>query len=204
MDDLIQKAKDLLTDVPGGAMTVAASAAVLVVMLVVWRVLRKRKPPLAAPPVDLRIDVGSLGEQGPPPGPPAIEFYNIPVRLAAVVLAPVGRSRGLPPPGETARLLEAILPGLSRVAQVHRPLVRSWPNQFSARGFAHVLFANVRLPGDGGKGTPWSSVAGMFKLDGQPVMAGLVLRAAQPNSLGQIIVESEHEWLGCLRVREGA
>ena len=68
-------------------------------------------------------------------------------------------------------------------------------------GFRPSVLRNAKLPGDGGKGSPWSSVAGVFKVKGQPVMAGLVLRAAEPNSLGQTIVEEEHQWLGCLRVR---
>jgi hypothetical protein len=42
----------------------------------------------------------------------------------------------------------------------------------------------------------------MFKMQGQPLMAGLVLRAAQPNSIGQTVIESEPMWLGCLRVKE--
>jgi hypothetical protein len=60
------------------------------------------------------------------------------------------------------------------------------------------------LPGDGGKGTPWSSAAGMFKLHGQPVMAGLVLRAARPNSFGQVILDGEEKWLGCFRIHHRA
>ena len=130
-----------------------------------------------------------------------MELYNLPVRLAAVVLAPVGRVSDLPPDGQIPLLIEAIIPGLDKMAALHRPLICRWPNQVSARGFAHLFFINAKLPGDGGKGTPWSSVAGVFKLKGQPLMAGLVLRAAAPNSLGQTIIETEHQWLGCLRVR---
>jgi hypothetical protein len=46
-------------------------------------------------------------------------------------------------------------------------------------------------------------VAGVFKLHGHPILAGLVLRAKGPNSLGQVIVEHETQWLGCLRVKPG-
>ena len=70
-------------------------------------------------------------------------------------------------------------------------------------GFAHQFFANVRLPGNRGKGTPWSSVAGIFHIEERPVMAGLVLRAARPNSLGETLIDSEEKWLGCLRVKWG-
>ena len=97
--------------------------------------------------------------------------------------------------------MDAIVPGLDKVAALHRPLVRRWPHQVSARGFAHLFFSNVVLPGARGKGTPWSSVAGIVKLHNQPVMAGLVLQAARPNGFGQTIVDSEEKWLACLRVK---
>lgn len=114
---------------------------------------------------------------------------------------PAGLGRELPPDDQFAALLEAVIPGLDQVAARHRPVIRRWPNQLSVTGFAHVFFNNAKLPGTGGKGTPWSSVAGACKFQDKPVMVGLVLRAAKPNSLGQTIVEAEHQWLGCLRVR---
>jgi hypothetical protein len=180
---------------------VLLAVAAAIVLWIVWRVLHRQKR--AAPPLspDLRVEVASLASTGPPDGPPTLEFYNLPMRLAAVVLAPVGRARELPPDDQFAPLLDAIVPGLDKVAVRHQPVVRRWPQQVSVRGFAHVFFSNVRLPGDAGKGTPWSSVAGLFKVKGEPVMAGLVLCAARPNSLGQAIVDSEEKWLGCLRVK---
>jgi len=180
----------------------AVVAAIAVVVLwIAWRLLRRRRretPPTAP---DLTLDVSTLGEGGPPPGPPTLELYNLPMRLAAVILAPVGLSRELPPDDRLASLLDAIVPGLDRVAALHGTVIRRWPQQISTTGFAHLVFNNVRLPGLGGKGTPWSAAAGVFQADGQPVMAGLVLCAARPNSLGQTIIESEHQWLGCLRVK---
>ena len=107
------------------------------------------------------------------------------MRLAAVVLAPVGRLSDLPPDDQLPTLIEAIVPGLDKIAASHRPLIRRWPSQVSARGFAHLFFANAKLPGDGGKGSPWSSVAGMFKLKGQPVMAALILRPPARTASGR-------------------
>jgi hypothetical protein len=178
-----------------------AIAGALVVLWIAWRLLQRRKqtPPRLAP--DLRIDVPSLGENGPPPGRPVLELYNLPVRLAAVVLAPVGLERELPPDDQLGPYFDSIVPGLDQVVRRHKPLVRRWPNQVSTRGFANLFFGNVRLPGTFGKGTPWSSVAGMFRVEDQPVMAGLILCALRPNSLSQTTVASEHQWLGCLRVR---
>jgi hypothetical protein len=178
-----------------------AVVGVLAATWITWRLLRRRTKnrPRLAP--DLKIDVAALGENGPPPGRPVLEFYNLPVRLAAVVLAPVGLERELPPDDQLAPYFDSIAPGLDQVVRRHKPLVRRWPNQVSTRGFANLFFGNARLPGTFGKGTPWSSVAGVFRLADQPVMAGLVLCALRPNSLGQTIIASEHQWLGCLRVR---
>jgi hypothetical protein len=174
---------------------------VAIVLAVVWGMFRRRRRTTLPPAADLKILVTSLGEDGPPAGPPFLEFYNLPVRLAAIVLAPVGTAGSLPSDDQLLPLVEAIVPGLDKIARSHRPLVRRWPNQVSANGFAHLFFNHVRLPGEAGRGTPWSSMAGMFKVKGQPVMAGLVFRAADANSLGQTIIASEHQWLGCLRVR---
>jgi hypothetical protein len=197
----LDKLKELLVSAGGSvARYVALAAAVLVALWIVRELFRRRKP--AAPlPGNLKIDVATLPETGPPMIPPILEFYNVPVRLAAIVLAPAGRVRELPPADQLGPLLDAIVPGLDKVVRLHRPMVRRWPSQLSVRGFAHVFFSNVRLPGDAGKDTPWSSVAGVFKHENQPVMAGLVLRAAKPNSLVQTIVESEDQWLGCLQIK---
>ena len=156
------------------------SPAALAAAWIAWRLLRRRRKvrPRLAP--DLRIDIAALGENGPPPGRPQLEFYNLPVRLAAVVLAPVGLERELPGDDRLAAYFDSIVPGLDQVVRRHKPLVRRWPNQVSTRGFANVFFANARLPGTFGKGTPWSSVAGVFRVEEQPVMAGLVLSRCDP------------------------
>jgi hypothetical protein len=202
MPDLFfQKLTVLFEQVTGNPWRALLAAVILIVLWIAGRMFRRRRRASLPPAEDLSIQVASLGENGPLPGPPFLEFYNLPMRLAAVVLAPVGRTAELPSDVELPTLIEAIVPGLDRVAALHRPLVRRWPNQVSANGFAHLFFNHARLPGDGGKGTPWSSMAGVFKMNGKPVMAALIFRAAEPNSIGQTIVESEHQWLGCLRVR---
>ncbi len=159
----------------------------------------KKKPVKQAP--DLTIDIMALGSEGPPSGAPVLEFYNIPVRLAAVVLAPAGRVRALPPDENLEETYEALLPGLAEVVAAHRPLIFCWPPQMSVRGFAHAMFQHCRLPGDGGKGSPWCTAAGVFKIKGQPLMAGLVLLSSQPTSYGQHTMETPEVWLGCLRVK---
>ena len=130
-----------------------------------------------------------------------LEFYHLPVRLAAVVLAPVGRVSDLPAREQLPEVIDSIVPGLDQVVAAHAPLIRAWPRQVSSRGFAHAFFQNVRLPGDHGKKTAWSSVAGVFRMGDEPMMAGLVLRAESPNRHGNYIMEEEEQWLGILRVR---
>jgi hypothetical protein len=200
---MFQKLDELLQPLMGDLWRYVLPAAVAVIVLgVAWKLFRHRRRLAAIPPTpDLKIDLSLLGDSGPPEELPALEFYNLPMRLAAIVLAPVGRARELPTDALTPSLIDAIVPGMDKVAEKHRPLIRRWPHQVSASGFAHLFFSNARLPGTGGKGSPWSSVAGVFKLKGQPVMAGLVLRADKPNSLGQTVIEEEHQWLGCLRVK---
>lgn len=176
-------------------------ALVVVVFFIVWMVLRGRKREVSKPAADLSIDVLALGSQGPPAGAPVLEFYNVPVRLAAIVVAPAGRVRGLPPADQLDDIFEAIVPGLARVVATHHPLVRCWPAQMSTKGFAHTFFQHVRLPGQGGKGSAWSSAAGVLKIEGQPLMAGMVLRTESTSSHGQEIVDTEEKWLAMLRVK---
>jgi hypothetical protein len=176
--------------------------ALLVALFILRRILRRRRKKELPLPPELRIELDTLANEGPPADLPLLEFYNLPMRLAGMVLAPVGRMRELPPAEELPAVYESLLPGLGRVAERHRPLLRCWPNQVSTRGFASAFFSNIRLPGEGGKGSPWSAVAGIFKHRGVHIMIGLVLRAASENSLGQVVINTEHEWLGCLRVKQ--
>ena len=197
MDDLLKKANELLS---GGAATYAiAGVVVLVALVVLWKLLAGRKPK-APPPPDLRIDVMALGTHGPPAGGPVLEFYNTPVRLAAIVLAPAGRVRELPPFDQLGDVFDAVVPGLASVVAAHKPLIRKWPPQPSTRGFAHQFFGHARLPGEAGKGTPWSSAAGVLKIEGQAMMAGMVLRTEGTSSHGQEIIESQEQWLRILSV----
>jgi hypothetical protein len=183
------------------AIYVAVAAVAIVVLYVLWKLLGgKRRPPAKEVP-DLTIDVMALGNQGPPPGAAVLEHYNVPVRLAAIVVAPAGRVRQLPPLNQMDDVYDAIVPGLARVVATHRPLVRRWPAQLSAKGFAHTFFAHAKLPGQAGKGTPWCSAAGMAKVEGQPFMAGLVMRTGTTSSHGQEIIGAEGEWLRILAIK---
>lgn len=175
----------------------------LILLYVVYRILRGKKKAPDRRVADLGIDVATLAGDAVAPGAAALEFYHLPVRLVAVVLAPAGRLGNLPPPGDLERVYDAIVPGLADVVATHKPLIRRWSGQLSVKGFAHVVFQKCPLPGDGGKGTPWSTIAGVIEFEGQPLMAGLILRAESTNSHGQQIVDEAHEWLDRVRVKSG-
>lgn len=177
------------------------AALAVAVLYVAWRILRRPKGRLPEQVPDLAIDVMALPTAAPPADAPKLLYYGVSVRLAALVLAPAGRVRQLPPLNRLGEVIDAIFPGLARVAATHRTLVRRWPAQVSVSGFAHQFFTYAKLPGQGGKGTPWSSAAGVFKMEGQPVMAGLILRAEGPSNLGQMIVQREAQWFDILRIQ---
>ncbi|HYW80093.1 MAG TPA: hypothetical protein VE890_10980 [Thermoguttaceae bacterium] len=186
-----------------GSTVICAIVGVILLVLaaIVWKIIAGRGEKPTEPSASLRIDVMALGTHGPPPGTPVLEFFNTPVRLAAIIIAPAGRVRDLPPAEDMADILDAIVPGLARIVSAHRPLAKRWPAQFSSKGFAHMFFQYVRLPGEGGKGTPWCSAAGIFKIEGQPMMAGMVFRTESTSSLGQEIIDAEEKWLNTLRVK---
>jgi len=200
-DDVRDQANEAIGWLSGNLTLIIAALAAVVVIYLLWRIFAGRKGEAPKQVPDLAIDVMSLGSHGPPPGAATLEFYNVPVRLAAVVLAPAGRVRQLPPINQLADVFDAIVPGMARVVATHKPLVRRWPAQVSAKGFAHTVFQHCRLPGEGGKGTPWCTTAGVFKIEGQPLMAGLIMRTESTSAHGQEVIDAEERWLACLRVK---
>lgn len=186
---------------------VVGTALALCLGAMLWllsRLLRKRP---AAPPDrrdELAIDVAALPVAPPPQEGPQLEFYGTPVRLAVLVLAPVGRGGEIPAPADLPLTLESLLPGLQEIVFRHQPQVVLWPNQLSSQGFLQAFFNLAALPGDHGKGTPWCSVAGKFEGGGQQYLAGLICCASGPNSLGEMTVEHPGQWLSVLRVRNEA
>jgi len=119
---------DKLADFPrwllGNGLPYLAIAGAAVALWIAWRLFQGRKKGRPRLTPNLRIDVPALGENGPPAGRPVLEFYNLPVRLAAVVLAPVGLERELPPDDQLGAYFDSIVPGLDEVVRRHKPLVR--------------------------------------------------------------------------------
>ena len=194
---LLAQLEDLPREyIAGGAAVVGVIGLILLV-----RFLRRRRAPALPPPIDLTIDLAKLGDGGPPAGNLSLELYNVPVRLAALIVAPAGRGAQLPAGMEPRALAEEIVPGLTEIVELHKTRLYEWPAQLSTQGFSNVLFANVRLPGDRGKGTPWSVIAGRVEAGQQSFLAGVVVCAGAPNSLGQFVMERPGQWLDLLRVR---
>lgn len=203
-DNLIQQAnqwKDAAIPWLAGLFQYAIIATVVLALVYIVLKILKRPKPVTPAPADTGIEVKSLLDQGPPPAGPMLYCYNVPVRLAALVFAPAGRGRELPPANQLDAVADGLVPGLAQVIAAHKPVVRRWPAQISSRGFALAFFNQARLPGEGGKGTPWCAAAGTFKLGKTPIMAGLIMRAAAPTSLGHVIVDQEAQWLDVLRVK---
>lgn len=147
------------------------------------------------------IDVSELTDAGPPPDGPQLECYNVPVRLCGLVLAPVGRGTELPTQEELPSAIDEMLPGFLQVLQAHQPKLFRWSAQLSSRGFTQAFFANTPLPGERGGGTPWCAIAGRFEVQGQGILVGLICRSTKQNSLSQIVVQREGQWLDIMRVR---
>ncbi len=199
-NESLAKAEEAAGWLSSNATMLLAAMAAVIGLYIVWKILSTRKKPVKQVP-DLTIDVMSLGADGPQAGAVELQLRNVPVRLAAIVVAPAGRVRELPPLNRLSDIFDAIIPGLAGVVSSHKTLIRRWPAQLSTRGFAHTFFQHVRLPGEGGKGTPWSSAAGVCKIEGQPVMAGLLFRTEGPSSHGQDIVEDNAQWLSLLQIK---
>lgn len=175
---------------------------VVVLLLALWGLLRRVRRPQQRPAPELLVDVGRLDASGPPADAPRLEFYGTAVRLAVVVVAPGGRGGELPPPEVLPGLMERLVPGMTDVIACHQPMICRWPAQLSSQGFAQSFFNQVALPGSRGKGTPWCSITGKVSVGERSFLVGLVLCAATANSLSQVVVQHEGQWLDILRIRE--
>lgn len=184
----------------GAGALLAVVVLVTVIAALLSTVRRKRPARSADDPANLTIDIAALPAHGPSGSGPQLEVHGTPVRLAVLVLAPLGRSP-LPSAAELPQVLENLAPGLMTVVESHQPVFRRWPGQLSVAGFVQAFFNNLSLPGDRGRRTPWCSLAGKFDAGDQPLLIGLVACAAAPNSLSQAQVEREGQWPELLRVK---
>ncbi len=148
---------------------------------------------------DLSIDVTQLDANPPTGMPPKLQLVGVDSKLVVLVLAPRGNSVQFPSSDELHSLVDRISPGFSKVLDVHQPVFRRWPVQMSFEGFTNAFAYNMKLPGDSGKGTPWSTLVGRITVPGGQLFVGLVCLSSTPNEMGQIIVEHEGKWTDSLR-----
>jgi hypothetical protein len=179
-----------------------ALLALLLLLAIVLSWLRHRaKARTFADRADLSVDVNALPARGPALAGPQLTFYGTPVRLAVLILAPVGREGELPAATQLPHIFEQLLPNLNAVLDRDEPIFRRWPAQLSSQGFLHSFFHHLALPGDRGKNTPWCSVAGKFSADGAQFLVGMVCCSDRPNGFSQVVIEHEGRWLEVVRVR---
>ncbi|MFP6671488.1 MAG: hypothetical protein VB857_08750 [Pirellulaceae bacterium] len=180
----------------------AFALAMLVIVIIALNIWRGRQVKRGSQQPDLTIDLVQLGVSAPPAGPSRLEVYGTPVRLRVVVIAPAGRHQSSVHPEDIPILLNQFMPGLLEIFQSHQPLCRCWPAQLSSQGFAQSFLNHVSLPGNRGKGTPWTSIVGKFHVGEQIFLIGIVCCSETSNSLSQFIVEHEGQWFDTLRIRQ--
>ena len=180
----------------------AFALAMLVIVIIALNIWRGRQVNRGSQQPDLTIDLVQLGVAAPPAGLSRLEVYGTPVRLRVVVIAPAGRHQSSVHHEDIPILLNQFMPGLLEIFQSHQPLCRCWPAQLSSQGFAQSFLNHVSLPGNRGKGTPWTSIVGKFHVGEQIFLIGIVCCSETSNSLSQFIVEHEGQWFDTLRIRQ--
>ena len=179
--------------------------ALLVVLLLVFflqRLFRNRRPTKESSQEDLHIDLASLDTTGPPAGPVRLEVYGTAVHVRVLIVAPSGRHQAALHPDDLPILLDQFMPGMSDILTLHQPIRHCWPEQLSSKGFAQSFFNLVALPGNRGKGTPWTSLTGRFQAGNQVFLLGIVCCTGDSNSLSQFFVEHEGQWFDMVRIRQ--
>lgn len=179
-------------------------AAIVVAMLLLTGLillLRRKPPPPPLPAPDLKIDVTALALEALPESELQLEFQAVPVRLAVLVVAPVGRAGTIPEADQLLDAVDQLVPGLVEIVSLHQPVVRFWAPQLSSQGFVSSFFHNVGLPGEKGKGTPWCAVAGKFNSGDHHYLVGLAFLAEAPNGIGQVPIASDGQWNDMIRIR---
>ena len=195
----LQRSIDLLLNTPTGRLVGVALLVLVVLVFLTRRVVKLfRKPedvslvdPLRV--VDLAAEPLGKNERAD------LKVHNMPVRLGAVVLAPLGRI-DLPDDEEIPNILDGLVPGLGKFLAEDTPIVRTWPNQVSVGGFANNLALHMQVGGQDLTETPWCLVAGKTKLPDGLLLVTLALAAEAPNRLGVVRLEDESQWMQAIQV----
>lgn len=190
----------MLTAVVAGVCGLALALAISVLL----KRLRRRPTASVQDSVLQEIRVTDLRVAGPGNQFPRLEVYGTPVRLAVLVLAPVGRQSVLPPAELLPMVWESLVPGLNELVVRDAPLLRFWPVQLSSQGFAQVFFHHLALPGDHGRGTPWCALAGKVDWGGKQYLVGMAACGDSPNGLNMLTLQHQGQWLDAIRIRKAA
>ena len=174
---------------------------ICVISLAVLRSTHRRKQRDEAQQANLTIAIDQLPILPVIAEPYRIEIYGSPVRVRALVLAPVGRGQSLPPKEQLGNILNHFIPNFTRILEQHQPIYRQWPEQMSSAGFLQTFFNKLAIPNKG-QGTVWCSIAGKIEVVGSNYLIGLVCNTNSPNSLSQITVLHAGQWLDILRVHQ--
>ena len=174
---------------------------VALIVTVLWFVFRRKPARLPPKPPDRSISVATLNASGAPADVAQLEYYGCPVRLAILIVAPVGRAGSIPEKELLPELFEQFVPQFLQVVAAHQPQLQFWPAQISSAGFTNSFFGKIALPGDRGKGTPWCALAGRFTAMGGHYLAGIVCCGDDATGLGQLVIEQEAQWRDVLRVK---
>ena len=195
----LQRSIDLLLNTPSGRLVGVALLVLVVLVFLTRRVVKLfRKPedvslvdPLRV--VDLAAEPLGKNERAD------LKVHNMPVRLGAVVLAPLGRI-DLPDDEEIPNILDGLVPGLGKFLAEDTPIVRTWPNQVSVGGFANNLALHMQVGCQDLTETPWCLVAGKTKLPDGLLLVTLALAAEASNRLGVVRLEDESQWMQAIQV----
>jgi hypothetical protein len=132
-----------------------------------------------------------------------LKVHNLPVRLGAIALAPLGRIE-LPSDEELPAVLDTLVPGLGAFVKRDNPVVRNWPNQVSVGGFANNLALHLQVAEHDFSESPWCLVAGKTRRPAGLLLVALAFAAPRPNRLGVIRLEDESQWMQAVQVSESA
>lgn len=172
---------------------------ILAVVAVLWRQWRRRSAATVVSDLDERLAAY-------PPAPPMpsgqqwLHVHGLPVRVRLVVVAPLGTDALRPQTWDVTELLNAVIPGLGHLPGLDQPRIRIWPTQLSQAGFMAAFRRHTLLPEPEARLSPWLLVMGRVLWRDRPYMVGLACRSAQPQTLGRVVVEQPHLWMGVLRL----
>ena len=176
---------------------------VAAILLAACWLLRRHAAAAGEAAAEDSIDLSEFTVDGPPDGPPNVEFYGIPVRLQLIVLAPMGRHSQLPENEELPHILNHFMSGFTGISGLHRPVLFRWPEQLSAHGFYQAFFNQLALP-DHGRGSCWSAVAGRFAVADSQYLVGMAFTAGKAHGMGEITVQHDGQWFDVLRIKESS